>query len=322
MKIIVLSGGSGKRLWPLSSDEQPKHLLQLLTYRNKKESMLQRVIRQITTLVDKEDIIIATTEQQFDTVVRQVPDVIVIKEPDGRDTFPAIALACSYIISNFDVNEDEVVTVVSADTYTDLSFYEKIIVLSHLIKKKKISMGLVGVKPSMATSKFGYMVPKTKDDLFTIEKFVEKPELNIAEELVNKGALWNSGVFVFPLKTVLNVLIDRRLPTNYSDFIECFSNLPKRSFDYEVIEALKDIVAIQYDGEWEDLGTWEVLLNKIDLKISGNVTMSTDCEEISIINDLDIPIKLLGTSDLTIVATKNGILISNKNETSRLKEIL
>ncbi|MEK4083225.1 sugar phosphate nucleotidyltransferase [Psychrobacillus sp. FSL K6-1415] len=322
MKIIVLSGGSGKRLWPMSTDQTPKHLLQLFVHEDKKESMLQRVIRQITTIVNKEDIIIATTEKQYELVSNQVPDITVIKEPEGRDTFAAIALGCSYIISNTDATINEVVAVVSADAYVDYSFYEKVISLSEIIKNKHYGMGLVGIKPTSPTSKFGYMIPKISGNLQEIDRFIEKPEFNFAKDLIKKGALWNSGVFVFPLKTVLNELTCKGISTNYDDFLKQFSCLPKRSFDYEIIENSQNIVAVEYDGLWDDLGTWEILLEKIEPKISGNVTLSQDCNDVFAQNELEIPIKLLGLSNLIVIATKNGILISDKYESSRLKEIL
>jgi len=322
MKIIVLSGGSGKRLWPMSTDQTPKHLLKLFEYEDTKESMLQRVIRQITNFVNKEDVIIATTEKQYELVSNQAPDITVIKEPEGRDTFPAIALGSTYILSETDATINEIVAVVSADAYVDYSFYEKLVSLSEIVKNKQYPMGLVGIEPNSPSSKFGYMIPKNSGKLLEIDRFVEKPEYNLANELIKKGALWNSGVFVFPLKTVLNELIYKGISTNYDDFLKQFSSLPKRSFDYEIIESLQNIVAVEYDGLWDDLGTWEILSKKIEPKISGNVTLSQDSSNIFIQNGLEIPIKLLGVSNLIIIATKNGILISDKYESSRLKEIL
>lgn len=321
MKFIILSGGSGKRLWPLSTNEKPKQLLTVLPNEAQTESMLQRIIRQLLGNVDKKDILITTSAVQLEELQKQVSGIQIISEPETRDTFPAISLATLFMLDEMKCSPDEVVAVISADAFVDKEFFEKIIELQHMVEQTSASMGLVGIRPTYPSTRFGYIDGKGTGDIFKIEKFTEKPTEETALSLIERGALWNSGVFVFPLHTVANQLRQNDATITYNKLLNNFQQLKKISFDYAVVEKLDNIICTTYNGQWDDLGTWESLFNKINVQNS-KVRLSDDCNNVQVINEIDLPIKVIALSDIIVVATEDGILISDVKSSGRLKELM
>lgn len=321
MKFIILSGGSGKRLWPLSTDKKPKQLLSVLPHEENTESMLQRIIRQLLLYVEKEDILVTTTEVQLEELQKQITDFPIICEPETRDTFPAIALASLYLRDELKCSQDEVVAVISADAFVEHTFFEKIIELQDAIRQTSASLGLVGIKPSYPSTRFGYIERKGTDDIFEVEKFTEKPSEEIAIHLIEQGALWNSGVFVFPVRTVVKHLKQYDSAITYKKAFKNFQQMPKISFDYAIVETLDDIICTTYNGQWDDLGTWESLLKKLNINYP-QVQVTEDCYDVRVINELNFPIKVIGVSNLIVVATEKGILISDMKSSGRLKELV
>ncbi|WP_107840277.1 sugar phosphate nucleotidyltransferase [Metasolibacillus meyeri] len=325
MKIILLSGGSGTRLWPLSNDSRAKQFLQVL--RNEEtgelESMLQRVYRQLLQVVNHEDIIIASNRVQIDMIRKQVGDIPVVIEPERRDTFPAIALATSYLHSKMGVSESEVVGVVSVDAFVDIAFYQKVVQLEKLVQERNIQLGLLGIKPTYNSSKYGYLIPKAwHEEQMIVESFKEKPSEEEAQKLIDVAAYWNSGVFAFPVSLIAEKLAQLHMPLDFDVLQNQFNYLPKNSFDYEVVEHLKDIRAITYDGYWKDLGTWNTLTEEMSQQVIGNGGMSDDCQNTHIINELDLPVKVLGISNAVISVSADGILVSDKPSSSKMKDML
>lgn len=321
MKFIILSGGSGKRLWPLSTNEKPKQLLTVLPNETQTESMLQRIIRQLLEYVNKEDILITTSAVQLEELQKQVSGIQIISEPETRDTFPAISLATLYMLDELNCPNDEVVAVISADAFVDKEFFEKIIELQHMIEQTSALMGLVGIRPTYPSTRFGYIEGKGTNNIFKIEKFIEKPTEENALDLIERGALWNSGIFVFPLRTVADQLKQNDATITYNKLISNFQQLEKISFDYAVVEKLDNIICTTYNGQWDDLGTWDSLLGKINV-LNANVRITDDCKNIQVINDINLPIIVMGLSDLIVIATENGILISDEKTSGRLKELM
>lgn len=324
MKVILLSGGSGSRLWPLSNDSRAKQFLKVLENEQaEKESMVQRIFCQLTRVGKREDLIVATSASQVDMLHNQLgPDIPVIIELERRDTFPAIALACSYLYSVAEMNEDEIVGVVSVDAYVQDRFYERVFELEALVKESDAEMALLGIKPTYPSSKYGYLIPKANHRYLEVDHFVEKPSESYAEELIELGSYWNSGVFAFPLKLIMNWLRNNDLPVEYEKLLRNFTSLPKNSFDYEVVERLSHIVALTYDGYWKDLGTWNTLTEEMSQSIIGNGGLSSDCENTHIINELDLPVKVLGISNAVVAVSADGILVTDKPASSRMKEML
>ncbi|PDZ06863.1 mannose-1-phosphate guanylyltransferase [Bacillus cereus] len=327
MKLILLSGGSGKRLWPLSNDSRSKQFLKVLKNENDEmQSMVQRVWGQLTSLGIESDAVIATSKSQVDMINSQLGnDVPIIIEPERRDTFPAIALAASYLYSKEHVDLDEVVGVLPVDPYVENSFFERLLDLEKALNSSNADLGLMGITPTYPSEKYGYIVPNVEEstqELIQVSHFKEKPATAEAEELLKQNALWNSGVFAFKLDKVISLLDQKGLPVQYDMLVQQYASLPKISFDYEVVEKTENIVALPYNGSWKDLGTWNTLTEEMGTNILGKGNMGIECEENHIINELDIPVSVLGLSNIIVAASPDGILVSEKEASPRVKELV
>lgn len=327
MKLILLSGGSGKRLWPLSNDSRSKQFLKVLKNNNDEmQSMVQRVWGQLTSLGFENDAVIATSKSQVDMINSQLGNnVPIIIEPERRDTFPAIALAASYLYSKEHVDLDEVVGVLPVDPYVENSFFERLLGLENALNSSNADLGLMGITPTYPSEKYGYIVPnveKSTQELIQVSHFKEKPATAEAEELLKQNALWNSGVFAFKLDKIISLLDQKRLPVQYDMLVQQYASLPKISFDYEVVEKTENIVALPYNGSWKDLGTWNTLTEEMGTDILGKGNMGIECEQNHIINELDIPVSVLGLSNIIVAVSPDGILVSEKDASPRVKELV
>jgi mannose-1-phosphate guanylyltransferase len=327
MKLILLSGGSGKRLWPLSNNSRSKQFLPLLSDEdNNLQSMVQRVFKQLEKVGLQQSTIVATAKSQVDMIQNQlVQEVQLVIEPARRDTYPAIALASSYLYSELNTSLDETVVVLPVDPYVSDSYYEKLFELDALLSTSNADLALMGVKPTYPSEKYGYIVPKeksTKSGYFNVDKFQEKPNEIHAKLLIELGALWNCGVFAFKLGFLLNILQEVGLPKAYDQLVTRYGELEKISFDYKVVENAKNVVATTYDGEWKDLGTWNTLTEVMNQATIGKALVSADCENSHVINELDIPVAVLGLSDVVVAASPDGILVTSKEASPRVKELI
>lgn len=327
MKLVLLSGGSGKRLWPLSNDSRSKQFLKVLkSEKNEMQSMVQRVWEQLKSLGIENDAVIATSKSQVDMINSQLGNnVSIIIEPERRDTFPAIALAASYLYSKEHVDLDEVVGVLPVDPYVENSFFERLLDLENALNSSSADLGLMGVTPTYPSEKYGYIVPnveKSTQELIQVSHFKEKPATAEAEELLKQNALWNSGVFAFKLDKIISLLDQKGLPVQYDMLVQQYASLPKISFDYEVVEKTENIIALPYSGSWKDLGTWNTLTEEMGTNILGKGNMGIECEQNHIINELDIPVSVLGLSNIIVAASPDGILVSEKDASPRVKELV
>ncbi|MFB7118348.1 sugar phosphate nucleotidyltransferase [Bacillus tropicus] len=327
MKLILLSGGSGKRLWPLSNDSRSKQFLKVLKNNNDEmQSMVQRVWGQLKSLGIENDAVIATSKSQVDMINSQLGNgVPIIIEPERRDTFPAIALAASYLYSKEHVDLEEVIGVLPVDPYVENSFFERLLDLEKTLNSSNADLGLMGITPTYPSEKYGYIIPnveKSTQELIQVSHFKEKPATAEAEELLKQNALWNSGVFAFKLDKIISLLDQKGLPVQYDVLVQQYESLPKISFDYEVVEKTENIVALPYNGSWKDLGTWNTLTEEMGTNILGKGNMGIECEENHIINELDIPVSVLGLSNIIVAVSPDGILVSEKDASPRVKELV
>ncbi|AQX55558.1 sugar phosphate nucleotidyltransferase [Priestia flexa] len=327
MKLVLLSGGSGKRLWPLSNDTRSKQFLKVLENKEgQNESMVQRVWSQIEAVGLGSSTVIATSKMQRDMIHSQVgTDIPLIIEPERRDTFPAIALAASYLYSEEKVSEDEVVVVLPVDPYVNDAFFERVKKLEAVLNDSDADLALMGVKPTYPSSKYGYIVPKgevSADEHFTVERFTEKPSEEAAEELINLHALWNCGVFAFKLGYLVEILKEKHLSLEFSELEKNYQTLPKISFDYEVVEHAKHIVALPYEGYWKDLGTWNTLTEEMATVQIGKGVLTEDSTNTHLVNELDIPVTVVGVKDVIVAASPDGILVSDKASSPKIKELI
>ncbi|MFJ8259765.1 sugar phosphate nucleotidyltransferase [Peribacillus asahii] len=327
MRLVLLSGGSGKRLWPLSNDTRSKQFLKVLEGENaEKQSMVQRVWNQLENVDLARLSIIATSKMQRDMIHSQIgTDVPLIIEPERRDTFPAIALAASYLYSVNNVSLDEVVAVLPVDPYVDDTFFNTVKELETILISTSANLALMGVKPTYPSSKYGYIVPKeqaTDNQYFRVSHFIEKPNERKAEELIDKNSLWNCGVFAFKLRYLIDILHEKGLPTQYKELYSIYHTLPKISFDFEVVEKAEHIVSLPYCGYWKDLGTWNTLTEEMITRQIGKGIISKDSNNTHLVNELDIPITVIGTSDIVVAASPDGILVSDKASSPKIKDLI
>ena len=321
MNIVLLSGGSGKRLWPLSNDIRSKQFIKIFkTEDGQYESMVQRVYNQIISVDKEATVTIATSKTQVSSIHNQLGDNVGISiEPCRRDTFPAIALATAYLHDVQGVPEEEAVVVCPVDPYVEKDYFEALKALVEQAEKGEANLVLMGIEPTYPSEKYGYIIPADKEAISKVDTFKEKPDVETAKNYISKGALWNGGVFAYKLKYVLDKAHELIDFTDYEDLYAKYDTLTKISFDYAVVEKEDKIQVMRFSGQWKDLGTWNTLAEAMEDQCIGNVTLNDTCEDVHVINELDIPILCMGLKDVVVSASADGILVSDKEQSSYIK---
>lgn len=321
MNIVLLSGGSGKRLWPLSNDVRSKQFIKIFkqedgTY----ESMVQRVYRQIKKVDADATVTIATSKTQVSAIHNQLGDEVGISvEPCRRDTFPAIALATAYLVDKMGVSPEESVVVCPVDPYVEDDYFEALKKLGEQADKGEANLVLMGIEPTYPSEKYGYIIPEGKNETSKVKTFKEKPTADVAAQYIAQGALWNGGVFAYKLKYVMEIahkLIDF---TDYHDLFARYETLTKISFDYAVVEKEDKIQVMRFSGQWKDLGTWNTLTEAMEEEVIGKGTLNETCSNVHILNEMDVPVLAMGLHDVVISASPEGILVSDKESSSYIK---
>ena len=282
--------------------------------------MIQRMYRQIKNVDKDARIIIATAKTQVSAIHNQIGyDVGISVEPFRRDTFPAIVLASSYMYEIQKVSEDEVVVVVPVDPYVEEDYFKALGKLSEQAGKDEANLVLMGIKPTYPSEKYGYIIPKYLSEISLVDAFKEKPERMDAYAFIQKGGLWNAGVFAFRIKYILDKARDLLGYIDYEDLLQRYDSLEKISFDYAIAEKESLIQVMRFVGKWRDLGTWNTLTDAMERHIIGDAIIDRDCNNLHVINELSIPILAMGLHDVIISAGPNGILVSDKEQSSYIK---
>ena len=328
MQLVLLSGGSGKRLWPLSNNARSKQFLPLVEKEDGTfESMVQRVVRQAQEANLTTDITLATNASQLDIITNQLGDsVSVVTEPERRDTFPAIALAASYLSLAKNCPDNEVVVIMPCDPYTEIGYFETIARMVECVQHDVAELVLMGITPTYPSAKYGYVVPQptangqepTVNSL-PVARFTEKPTVAVAEELLKQGALWNGGVFAFRLGYMMNIVRKYITSASFEDTRSRYSEFPKISFDYEVAEKAHSVVVVPFTGQWKDLGTWEAMAEELPETVMGNVVVGADTTNNIIINELGLPIVCDGLNNAVVIAGHDGILVCSKEDSENIR---
>ena len=321
MNLVLLSGGSGQRLWPLSNDIRSKQFIKIFHKEDDSlESMVQRVYRQIKTVDTDATVTIATSKSQVSAIYNQLgEDVGISVEPYRRDTFPAIALAAAYLKDVLGVEEEESVVVCPVDPYVENDYFEALKELGERAEVSNANLVLMGIEPTYPSEKYGYIIPTDKEQVSKVSVFKEKPTQEVAKDYIAKGALWNGGVFAFKLGYVLqraHELIDF---IDYTDLFNKYETLNKISFDYAVVEHEPEIEVMRFAGTWKDLGTWNTLTEAMDSQAVGEAMFNETCENVHVVNELDVPILCMGLKDVVVSASPEGILVSDKEQSSYIK---
>ena len=321
MNIILLSGGSGKRLWPLSNDIRSKQFIKIFkTSDGLYESMVQRVYRQILAVDPEAMVTIATSKSQISTLHNQLGAQINISvEPCRRDTFPAIALAAAFLHDVKGAPEEEAVVICPVDPYVNGDYFEAIRELWNLAQQGTANLFLMGINPTYPSEKYGYIMPVDQNRRSRVSEFKEKPDAATAQQYIDAGGLWNGGVFACRLHYVLERARELLNYTDYTDLFERYDTLPKISFDYAVVEHEPDVEVLRFSGQWKDLGTWNTLSEAMEETVVGDVRMDDTCTNVHAINELGIPILAMGLKNAVISASPEGILVADKAQSSYIK---
>ena len=331
MNIVLLSGGSGKRLWPLSNDirskqfikifKRPEHSIPMGTeFGGEYESMVQRVYRQIKTVDKDASVTIATAKSQVSAIHNQLgTDVGISVEPCRRDTFPAIALATAYLHDVKGIGIDDAVVVCPVDPYVNDDYFEALKALGELAQNGTANLVLMGIDPTYPSEKYGYIMPVSKDKVSKVSEFREKPSADVAQKYIDAGGLWNGGVFAYKLSYVLNRAHELIDFDDYNDLFAKYESLKKISFDYAVVEHEPDITVMRFNGQWKDLGTWNTLTEAMEERVIGDARLNETCQNVNVINELGVPILAMGLKDVIISASAEGILVTDREQSSYIK---
>ena len=320
MNIILLSGGSGKRLWPLSNEVRSKQFIKLFKEDDHYESMVQRVYRQIAAVDRDARITIATSKSQASAIKSQLGEsVSICVEPCRRDTFPAIVLAAAYLHDRLHVDGEEAVAVCPVDPYVEDTYYETVVRLQNLAQTTDVPLNLMGIEPTYPSEKYGYIIPESEEELSRVKAFKEKPDAETAKAYLRQKALWNAGVFAFKIGYLLAKARELIGYDSYDELFENYASLNKISFDYAVAERETGIQVLRYKGAWKDVGTWNMLAEVMADPVKGRAVLDETCERTNVVNELNIPILCMGCKDMIVAASGDGILISDKERSGYMK---
>lgn len=324
--VVLLSGGSGTRLWPLSNSARSKQFLKVLRdAENRHVSMVQRVFGQIGAVDANLDVTIATSAAQADILSMQVGGRFALAaEPERRDTAPAIMLACAHLDFVQGASEDDVVIVMPIDTFADQAYYDRIPTIADVVDSSESELVLLGVEPTYPSEKYGYILPaSTEGTVWPVLEFREKPSEIEAASYIARGGLWNCGVFGFRLGWLRDLTRNYVDASSYDEMLTHYRELPKNSFDYEVVESAKHISVVPYSGTWKDLGTWNTLAEEMAEDVAGNVWVDeATVSNVHAVNETGLPLVVAGVSDTVVVVTPDGILVSGKDASSHIKNLV
>ena len=282
--------------------------------------MVQRVYRQIKKADENATVTIATSKTQVSAIYNQLGENVGISvEPCRRDTFPAIALATAYLHDVQGVDENEAVVVCPVDPYVEDDYFVAVKKLGEQAQKGEANLVLMGIEPTYPSEKYGYIIPTSSEETSMVDTFKEKPDVATAEKYIAKGALWNGGVFAYKLKYVLDKAHELIDFTDYADLFSKYESLKKISFDYAVVEKEPLIQVMRFAGEWKDLGTWNTLTEAMTEPTLGDAILNETCENVNVVNELNVPVVCMGLKNVVVSASPEGILVSDKEQSSYIK---
>ncbi len=347
---VVMAGGTGKRLWPLSRRNRPKQILKLL---DGEQTLLRRCFQRLCSFFDTDKIIVLTNAGYVGLIRENLPEVPaenIIAEPCVRDTAGAIGLAAS-VLSKID--EDATMAIVTADQMIEPAdvFEQAIKDALSFIHYNPDSMITFGIRPAGPSSQFGYIKciepqsrPCCKNEIYRVEAFKEKPDEKTARHYIEEGSFfWNSGMFVWKVKTILKNLekflpesveplqkikADWKGPNQKSTLYEWFVKLPKISIDFAVMENAKQVYALILDCKWRDMGAFTSLMEFVESDQNNNIIIAghsqlLDCNDNIIVTEQQGHlIAAIGLKDMVVAHTPDATLICTKEQTKRLKELL
>ena len=330
MKVIILAGGTGTRLWPLSRTYYPKQFLKL---NRMEQSLFQLTMNRCLQMVSLEDIYIVTNKEYQFLIAGQIeemgyPAILdnILLEPQMKNTLPAIYNGVKTICKQ----GNDIVAVFSSDHLIgdDELFVSTISKCKNLAKDYLLTFG---VHPTTPETGYGYIKPgKAIEPGYIVDEFKEKPDLETAVKYIASGYLWNCGMFMFDTKLFINE-VKKHSPQVYEAFTndnidECFAMTPSISIDYGLMEKSDRVAVIPLSIEWNDLGSFATFYNAYDAQKDeqGNVIFNDevliDCRNNMIYSEGEKAIVAIGVNDLVVVDQKDALLICHKDQTQKVKD--
>lgn len=337
-----MAGGRGERFWPMNTHNMPKPFLNLLGAR----TMIQHTVDRIISLIPLEHIYVVLGKSHVDIAREQLPELPAnnfLVEPEGRDTAPCIGFAA---ISLLELDPQAVMVVLPADHFIpDTESFHKTVLYGATIASKGDYLVTIGIKPDRPETGYGYI--KTGEAVFSsddkvsysVTRFIEKPDAVHAQQFLEEGNyFWNAGMFIWKVKTVLAgiaqympelytgllALKEEQIKRNEVHFTEIYSNLPRKSIDYGLMEKAENVLMIPGEFTWDDVGTWSSLLRVKELDENGNYRSGeVICVEAknSVMCSEGIQVGVIGLSHVVIVASHNGVLVCTTERAQEVREI-
>ena len=330
--VVLLAGGKGTRLWPLSTRKYSKCFIAI----GGKKPLVAETIKRLEGLADKKHIIIVVDKEQarfLRKFAKGVPSKNIIIEPFGRSTASAIGLAA------IEMNPDDVMVVLPIDALIeDTKAFKKTIENSIDFAREECgSLICVGIKPREATPAYGYIKVKSPraKGIYSVDRFIEKPTRQIAAKFLKKsGYLWNAGMFIFKAKSILKEMETHtpllyrelmRIKKNKKDKLKAYSRMKNVSIDYQIMEKAHNLYCAKGNFSWRDLGNW-VSFGKLFKKdkmgnvVCGKVSLE-DTKNSIIYNTLEGKLAVVGLADAIVVSTKNGTLVCSKIAAEKVKKV-
>jgi mannose-1-phosphate guanylyltransferase / mannose-6-phosphate isomerase len=340
---VILSGGAGTRLWPLSRELYPKQLLALAG----KDTMLQETVQRLTGLASASPVIVCNEAHRF-LVAEQVRQLgvqsgAIVLEPVGRNTAPAIALGALAALKTAGPGEDPVLLVLPADhVIRDVEAFQRAVRVAHAAAERG-ELVTFGIVPRVPETGYGYIQRgEAQGATYSIARFIEKPTLECAQEFVSSGEYyWNSGMFVFQARRYLEEL-ERLAPAiahacraafeaarSDLDFtrvdLRTFEACPSDSIDYAVMEKVKGALVVPLDAGWSDVGSWSALHEACDPDVVGNVVrgdvLVEDCNRCYLYSESRL-VAAVGLSDHVVVETKDAVLVAPRARVQDVKKLV
>ncbi len=333
---LILAGGSGSRLWPLSRELYPKQLINL----QDKESLLQATFERIAKCIPEENIISMTGVKHLSNVKYQLSSLakntVVLSEPISKNTAPAIALAAKYVLDKYKV--DPVILVVPSDhLISDNESFVKTVKEGEKIAEKGYIVTF-GIKPTYPETGYGYINVTSESilDGVKVNQFVEKPNEELAKKYIADGNYyWNSGIFMFKASTLLEEV--KKYSPEISKVLEEFDfsksdeipftiydKMPSISIDYAVMEKSDKIALIKFDGGWNDLGSWKSIYDVSEKDKDGNVKIGHVLDEgskNSLMYSSSKLVATIGLENIVVVETEDAILACRADKTQDVKKV-
>lgn len=326
---VILAGGSGSRLWPLSRELYPKQLLTL----NADKSLLQATFERLNNFIPAQNIISVTNSKHHSNIKMQLSklseDTVILAEPISKNTAPAIALSIKYIVENY--NEDEIILVVPSDLQiNDVEKFTQTIKSSEHFANEGFIVTF-GIKPNYPETGYGYICTENEK----VVSFVEKPNRQTAEKYIQNGNyFWNSGIFMFKASTIIkefkkycpeidSVIKNIDFSEKSISFTE-FDKMPNISIDYAIIEKSSNIVMVELKSDWKDLGSWKSIYEISPKDENNNVfvghVLDKDSKN-SLVYSSSKLVATIGLEDTVIVETEDAILACKKDKTDEVKQV-